>query len=58
MFVQPLDGVRHRAIVGCVNDMFVIVAAATSISDAQSDLLKSFEVRGCLLVILVVRRKA
>lgn len=57
MSVQPPDCVCHRRIVGCVNDMLVVEAAAASFSNAQSDLLKSFEIRVCLLVCHVIRRK-
>ena len=52
--VQPLDCVRHRRIVGCVNNVFVVEAAAASISNTQSDLLESFEVRVYLLVCHVI----
>jgi len=54
MSVQPTDCVCHRRIVGCMDNVFVVVTAAASISYAQSDLLKSLEIRVYFLVVHVI----
>ena len=55
--VQPLNCVSHRAIIGCVNQLSIVVTSAAAITDSQTDLLKCLSVDGCMLVGEVVRRK-
>ena len=55
--LQPLNCVSHRAIIGCVNQLSIVVTSAAAITDSQTDLLKCLSVDGCMLVGEVVRRK-
>ncbi len=55
--LQPLDCVSHRAIIGCVNQLSIVVTSAAAVADSQTDLLKCLLEDGCMLVGEVVRRK-
>ena len=52
-----MNGVGHRAIIGCVNQICIVVTSTAPIANSQTDLFEGVLVKGCMLIGEVVRRK-